>query len=146
MPFVKEGMNEYLKRIGHYIKFNWEELPDIKNGGKMNQDLLKKEEGKRILGKLLSSDLLILLDENGKNLSSVAFAEWIDHKLNYESGRDMCFVVGGAFGFSDEVYERADFKLSLSKMTFSHQIIRVIFAEQLYRVLTIIKGEQYHHV
>lgn len=146
IPFVKEGLNEYTNRINHYLKFSWEELNDVKNGGKLTVEQLRKEEGKLILSQIVASDHLVLLDENGKNFTSVELAEWIDNKMNYNSGRDICFVIGGAFGFSDEIYARSDFKLSLSKMTFSHQIIRVIFTEQIYRALTIIRGERYHHV
>jgi 23S rRNA (pseudouridine1915-N3)-methyltransferase len=105
---------------------------------------LKKKEGELILSKILNQDFLVLMDENGSNFSSVKFSEWINQKVN-EGIRSMVFVIGGAFGFSKEVFERANQKISLSKMTFSHQLVRVIFLEQLYRAQTILKGEPYHH-
>jgi 23S rRNA (pseudouridine1915-N3)-methyltransferase len=119
-------------------------LPDIKNPKNLSVEELKKKEGELILSKISNQDFLVLMDENGSNFSSVKFSEWINQKVN-EGIRSMVFVIGGAFGFSKEVFERANQKISLSKMTFSHQLVRVIFLEQLYRAQTILKGEPYHH-
>lgn len=141
---MKSGIDEYLRRLQRYTKVQWEELPDVKKVDRSDEPVLKRREGELILSKTTTGDLLVLLDEGGKSFDSVEFAQWLNHKMLHSS-RDIVFVIGGAYGFSDEVYARADAKLSLSKMTFSHQIIRVIFAEQLYRAFTILKGEPYHH-
>jgi 23S rRNA (pseudouridine1915-N3)-methyltransferase len=142
--FVKEGEDVYEKRLAHYLPFEKIVLPDIKNPKNLSVEELKKKEGELILSKISNQDFLVLLDENGSNFSSVKFSEWINQKVN-EGIRSIVFVIGGAFGFSLEVYNRSDFKISLSKMTFSHQLVRVIFLEQLYRAQTILKGEPYHH-
>jgi 23S rRNA (pseudouridine1915-N3)-methyltransferase len=142
--FVKEGEDVYEKRLAHYLPFEKIVLPDIKNPKNLSVEELKKKEGELILSKILNQDFLVLMDENGSNFSSVKFSEWINQKVN-EGIRSMVFVIGGAFGFSKEVFERANQKISLSKMTFSHQLVRVIFLEQLYRAQTILKGEPYHH-
>lgn len=141
---VEEGINEYLKRLTRYTSFEIEVIPDAKVSNKMSSNEVKQIEGKEILKKL-GSDILVLLDEKGKEFSSVAFSQWIEkHQLN--STKQITFLIGGAFGFSDEVYKRASSKIALSKMTFTHQMIRLIFIEQVYRAFTIIKGEKYHHV
>jgi 23S rRNA (pseudouridine1915-N3)-methyltransferase len=142
--FVKEGEDVYEKRLVHYLPFEKIVLPDIKNPKNLSVEELKKKEGELILSKLSNQDFLVLMDENGSNFSSVKFSEWINQKVN-EGIRSMVFVIGGAFGFSKEVYDRSNQKISLSKMTFSHQLVRVIFLEQLYRAQTILKGEPYHH-
>jgi len=142
--FVKEGEEIYEKRLAHYLPFEKIVLPDIKNPKNLSNDELKKKEGELILSKISNQDFLVLMDENGLDFSSVKFSEWINQKLN-EGIRSTVFVIGGAFGFSKEVYERSNQKISLSKMTFSHQLVRVIFLEQLYRAQTILKGEPYHH-
>jgi 23S rRNA (pseudouridine1915-N3)-methyltransferase len=142
--FVKEGEDVYEKRLAHYLPFEKIVLPDIKNPKNLSVEELKKKEGELILSKISNQDFLVLMDENGSNFSSVKFSEWINQKVN-EGIRSMVFVIGGAFGFSKEVFERANQKISLSKMTFSHQLVRVIFLEQLYRAQTILKGEPYHH-
>lgn len=140
---VLEGVNLYQKRIQRYCPFNIIFLPDARKG--LEQAQQKSEEGQIILKKLTSDDFLILLDEKGKEFDSVQFAEFLEKRM-VQSTKSMVFVIGGPYGFSDEVYDRAEVKLSLSKMTFSHQIIRLIFAEQLYRAFTIIRGEPYHHI
>jgi 23S rRNA (pseudouridine1915-N3)-methyltransferase len=140
--FVKAGFEEYKSRLKHYVTFNYIELPDVKK--QITGDLLKKAEGEKILQKIKPSDKVILLDENGKMFRSVDFAKQIE-KWQVQAITNIVFVVGGAYGFSSEVYKRADLKMSLSLMTFSHQMIRLIFIEQLYRAFTIIKGEKYHH-
>jgi 23S rRNA (pseudouridine1915-N3)-methyltransferase len=142
--FVKEGESVYEKRLIHYLPFEKLVLPDIKNPKNLSLDELKKKEGELILSKITNQDFLVLMDENGSQFSSTNFANWLEQKVN-EGTRSMVFVIGGAFGFSKEVYERANQLISLSKMTFSHQLVRVIFLEQLYRAQTILKGEPYHH-
>jgi 23S rRNA (pseudouridine1915-N3)-methyltransferase len=143
-PFLIEGEKEYLKRLGHYCQLEKIEIPDLKNAKKLSEDLIKKKEGELILSKLQESDHVILLDENGANFSSLKYADYLQKKFN-QGGKGIAFVIGGAYGFSDEIYTRSNDKLSLSKMTFSHQMIRMIFLEQLYRAFTILKGEPYHH-
>ena len=142
--FVKEGEDVYEKRLAHYLPFEKIVLPDIKNPKNLSVEELKKKEGELILSKISNQDFLVLMDENGSDFSSVKFSEWINQKVN-EGLRSIVFLIGGAFGFSKEVYDRSNQKISLSKMTFSHQLVRVIFLEQLYRAQTIIKGEPYHH-
>ncbi len=142
--FVKEGELVYEKRLIHYLPFEKLVLPDIKNPKNLSLEELKKKEGELILSKLTNQEFLVLLDENGSQFSSTNFASWLEQKIN-EGTRSMVFVIGGAFGFSKEVYERANQLISLSKMTFSHQLVRVIFLEQLYRAQTILKSEPYHH-
>ena len=142
--YLKTGESDYEDRLKHYCKFEELLIPQIKNGGKLTHNDLKIKEGKLILKSITPNDQVILLDEKGKSFSSIDFSNLLNQKL-LDSTKRLVFVVGGAFGFSEEVYRRADLKLSLSKMTFSHQMIRLIFKEQLYRVFTILKGEKYHH-
>lgn len=137
-------IDDYQKRLGHYIKFQFEILPDIKNVKHLSEAQQKEKEGDLILSKLQNPDILILLDENGKQLDSIAFANYLQKHMN--SGiKSLVFVIGGPYGFSNEVYQRANAKLSLSKMTFSHQMVRLFFIEQLYRGFTILRNEPYHH-
>jgi 23S rRNA (pseudouridine1915-N3)-methyltransferase len=143
--FVKEGELIYEKRLIHYLPFEKLVLPDIKNPKNLSVEELKKKEGELILSKITNQDFLVLTDENGDHSSSTRFASWLEQKVN-EGTRSMVFVIGGAFGFSKEVYDRSNKLISLSKMTFSHQLVRVIFLEQLYRAQTILKGEPYHHI
>jgi len=143
--FVREGELVYEKRLVHYLPFEKFIVPDIKNPKNLSTEELKKKEGELILSKITNQDFLVLMDENASQFSSTNFASWIEQKVN-EGTRSMVFVIGGAFGFSKEVYERSNQLISLSKMTFSHQLVRVIFLEQLYRAQTIMKGEPYHHV
>lgn len=142
--FLEEGEQEYLNRLKNYTKIERIELPDLKNARKLTLEQIKKEEGQLFLSKIPQGDELILLDERGKHYSSVEFSKFIDKK-NINGVKGVTFLVGGAYGFSDEIYARANSKMSLSTMTFSHQMIRMIFFEQLYRAFTIIKGEPYHH-
>ena len=135
---------DYFNRINHYINFEVKTLPDLKNTKNMSSDEVKRKEGELILKGIQNSDYLMLLDENGKTYSSLAFADHLQSILNMGL-KQLVFVIGGAYGFDPSVYDRANAKLSLSKMTFSHQIIRPIFAEQLYRAFTILKNEPYHH-
>ena len=137
-------IDEYQKRLSFYIKFEFEILADIKNFKNLSESQQKEKEGELILSKIGSTDQLILLDENGKNYSSIDFAGELQKKMN--SGiKTLVFVIGGPYGFSSEVYEKAQCKISLSSMTFSHQMVRLFFIEQLYRAFTILKNEPYHH-
>lgn len=137
-------MDDYIKRLGFYIKFSIDMIPDIKNVKNLSEEQQKQKEGVLILNKLNATDVLILLDENGKQQDSVAFSGYLQKHMN--SGiKQLVFVIGGPYGFSQEVYNKANGKLSLSKMTFSHQMIRLFFIEQLYRGFTILKNEPYHH-
>ena len=142
--FLEDGENEYMQRVKHYVQIERVEIPDLKNARKLTFEQIKQMEGKEILSKLGSGEQLILLDERGSLLSSVEFANFVQQRFN-AGGKALVFVIGGAYGFSPEVYEVAQGKISLSKMTFSHQMIRMIFFEQLYRSMTILKGEPYHH-
>ncbi len=143
--FVIKGIEEYRKRLVHYIPFEMVVIPDIKNTKNMSEQQQKQKEGELILSKIKPADTLLLLDENGKTFSSVQFSQFIEQKM-VNGNKNIVFVIGGPYGFSEEVYQKAQGKISLSKMTFSHQMIRMIFIEQLYRAMTIIKGEPYHHV
>ncbi|WP_103068672.1 23S rRNA (pseudouridine(1915)-N(3))-methyltransferase RlmH [Aquimarina sediminis] len=137
-------IDNYIKRLGFYIKFSFEIIPDIKNAKNLSEFQQKEKEGKLILNHVANSDTLLLLDEKGKQYDSVAFSEVLQKHMN--SGiKQLIFVIGGPYGFSPEIYSRANGKLSLSKMTFSHQMIRLFFVEQLYRGFTILKNEPYHH-
>ena len=142
--WVREGLELYVSRLSHYLQFSLKEIPELKKAASLTKEQIKEKEGGLLLGEIQPRDEVILLDEHGKELRSVEFASWIQDRLS-RGGRDLVFVIGGAYGFSSKVYERADGKVSLSKMTFSHQMVRTIFAEQLYRAFTIIKGEPYHH-
>lgn len=141
---LNDLINTYIKRLQFYIKFSFEIIPDIKNAKNLSESQQKEKEGKLILNHVENSDVLVLLDENGKQYDSVLFSDILQKHMN--SGiKQLIFVIGGPYGFSPEVYSRANSKLSLSKMTFSHQMIRLFFVEQLYRGFTILKNEPYHH-
>lgn len=142
--WVREGLEIYISRLKHYIPFSLTEIPELKNASSLSKYQIKAREGELILKSIKPSDEVILLDEHGKEYTSMEWARNMEKRMS-GSGRDMVFVIGGAYGFSDDVYSRCDGKVSLSKMTFSHQMVRTIFAEQLYRAFTIIKGEPYHH-
>ena len=142
--WVKQGMDIYISRLKHYIPFSVVEIPELKNVSSLTKDQIKTREGELILKNVRPTDDLILMDERGTQYTSVEFAKIIQDKISY-TGKDMVYVIGGAYGFSDAVYQRANSKISLSKMTFSHQMVRAIFVEQLYRAFTIMKGEPYHH-
>lgn len=133
-----------MSRLKHYIPFNVVEIPELKNVSALTKDQIKTREGELILKSLRPTDDVILMDERGKQYSSVDFAKVLQDKISY-IGKDIVFVIGGAYGFSQAVYERADSKISLSRMTFSHQMVRAIFVEQIYRAFTIMRGEPYHH-
>jgi 23S rRNA (pseudouridine1915-N3)-methyltransferase len=137
------GICDYVERIGHYMPFELTVIPELKNTKSLTEEQQKTAEGDLILRQLQPSDTVVLLDEHGRELRSIEFARWLEQKRN--TARRLVFVVGGPYGFSSEVYARSNEQLSLSKMTFSHQMIRLVFTEQVYRACTIIKGEPYHH-
>ena len=140
---IEQLIQEYQKRLTHYLPFAIQVIPELKNTKALTPDQQKQMEGDLILRAVSTNVDLILLDEHGKEFRSVEFADYVQKRMS--SGRDVVFVVGGPYGFADMVYERANGKISLSKMTFSHQMVRLFFVEQLYRALTILRGEPYHH-
>ena len=137
------GINDYVERIGHYIPFAITIIPELKNTKALTEQQQKDREGELILKQIQSSDTVVLLDEHGEEFRSIELASWLEQKQ--QTARRLVFVIGGAYGFSQAVYDRANEKVSLSKMTFSHQMVRLIFTEAIYRACTIIKGEPYHH-
>lgn len=137
-------IDDYQKRLGFYIKFDFEIIPDLKKVKNLSEAQQKQKEGELLLAKLSTTDVLILLDENGKQHDSLGFSEYLQKHMN--SGvKQVVFVIGGPYGFSQEVYNKANGKIALSKMTFSHQMIRLFMVEQLYRAFTILRNEPYHH-
>ena len=141
---IGQLVDDYTKRLSHYVSFNQQALPDLKKTKHLTQEQQKQQEGNLLMAQIAPSDYVILLDEKGKQYSSIRFSEFIQKQLN--SGvKHVVFVVGGPYGFSDLIYERSNALLSLSPMTFSHQMVRLFFTEQLYRAFTILKGEPYHH-
>ncbi len=142
-PYLETGTGIFEKRLKNYLPFSWVILPDVKLKT-TDGNRLKQEEGKMLLSKITPDDYLILLDERGRELSSAGLADWLERKLS-SSHRRLIFLIGGAFGFSPDVYTRANEQLALSKMTFSHQMVRLFVLEQLYRAMTILKNEPYHN-
>jgi 23S rRNA (pseudouridine1915-N3)-methyltransferase len=143
-PFIQEGVQEYSARLKRYTNFMIRPVPDIRSAGSWPLQKVMEEEGKQILKVLTDKDFIILLDERGDEMDSIQFAEWLDRK-HQESIKSLVFVIGGAYGFSKQVYQRANMQFSLSKLTFSHQVVPLFFTEQLYRAFTIIRGVPYHH-
>lgn len=137
------GIEDYADRISHYMPFEMVTIPELRNTKNLSEDQQKTSEGELILRQIQPSDTVVLLDEHGKEFRSIEYARWLQQRQ--QTARRLVFVIGGPYGFSDAVYSRANEKISLSKMTFSHQMVRLIFTEQLYRACTIIKGEPYHH-
>ncbi len=142
--YVKTGISEYLKRINRYCKFDVRVIKDLKNTKNLTENVQKKLESEKILSELKNTDFVVLLDETGKNFNSRDFSDFLN-KILVSGTKNLIFVIGGPYGFSDEIYTRANAKISLSKMTFSHQIVRLIFTEQLYRAFSILNNEPYHH-
>lgn len=142
--YLREGIEKYLKRLKHYIAFQYFEIPDLKNVKHLSEEEQKSKEAELIFKQLKPNDHLILLDENGEEFSSEAFAQFLNKKM-LASVQNLVFVVGGPYGFHTTVYQKAQAKISLSRMTFSHQMVRLFFTEQVYRAFTILKGEPYHH-
>ncbi len=136
-------IDDYQQRLKHYVPFEFVVVPDVKNAKSLSEEQLKSVEGEAILARLTPSMDVVLLDEHGQEFRSIEYAEWLQKKMT--SGKDLTLIIGGAYGFSKAVYERANGKLSLSRMTFSHQMIRIMAIEQLYRAMTILRGEPYHH-
>lgn len=144
IQYIESGLSDYLGRLKHYINIEVIVIPEIKKARNLSENEIKKKEGEGILKAIPGNNFIVLFDEKGKEYSSVGLSSFIQKKII--EARDICFVVGGAYGFSEEVYKIASAKISLSKLTFSHQMIRMIIAEQLYRAFTIIRNEPYHHV
>lgn len=142
-PLV-QAVEKYVKRLVHYLPFQFITIPDVKTTRAMTEQRQKEAEGVAILGAIDSRDVVVLLDERGKEMTSREFASFIDKKTLSLPG-NLVFIIGGPYGFSKEVYDRANDKISLSKMTFSHEMVRLFFVEQLYRAMTILRGEPYHH-
>ena len=143
--YLKEGMAIFEKRIKRYLKLETVLITDVKNAKNLRPQQIKQKEGEKILAKLQKGDYLILLDEKGKHFTSVKFAKFIEQQLN-QSHHRIIFLVGGSYGFSDAIYTRANYKIALSEMTFSHQMVRLFFLEQFYRAMTILRNEPYHNV
>ena len=142
-PFIRDGVETFRQRLVRYVPFKIDTLPDLKNTRSMTMKEVQEKEGEMIIKRIKTGDYVILLDERGEEYNSISFAEYLnglERQVN-----QVLFVIGGPYGFSQQVYDRSDTRLSLSKMTFSHQLVRVVFLEQLYRAFTILKGEPYHH-
>ena len=142
-PHIQALIDEYQQRLKHYVPFDFVVVSDVKNAKSLSEEQLKSAEGEAILSRLTPAMEVILLDEHGREFRSIEYADWLQKKMG--SGKDLTLVIGGAYGFSKAVYDRANGKLSLSQMTFSHQMIRIMAIEQLYRAMTILRGEPYHH-
>lgn len=142
--YLITGIKKYVGRLGHYVSFELKEIPDIRNRKTLSEEQQKKAESFLLLSQFQPGDQVVLLDERGNQYTSVAFSDYIEKSLASGAKR-IVFVIGGPYGFAQEVYDRANAKMSLSSMTFSHQMVRLIFVEQLYRAFTILKGEPYHH-
>ena len=142
--FDAQAIDVFKKRLGFYIPFDMEFVPDLKNTKNLSEKEQKNLEGEGILNRIQPGDYVVLLDDKGKQYSSTEFARFMEKK-SHSVPKRLVFVVGGPYGFSDDVYSRANEKLSLSKMTFTHQMVRLVFVEQLYRAMTILNGEPYHH-
>lgn len=142
--FLEEGEQEYVKRLRYYLTFDRIELPDVKQSRTLSEEQIKSREGEMIQAKIQPGEKVFLLDEKGKEFNSEQFAEFLQKQFN-QGGQAIVFVIGGPYGFSDALYKSATGKISLSKMTFSHQMVRMFFVEQLYRSMTILRGEPYHH-
>ena len=137
------GIKDYVARIGHYMPFGLNVIPELRNTKSLSEEQQKQAEGEQILKLIQPQDTVVLLDEHGLEMRSVELAQWLERKRN--TARRLMFVIGGPYGFSKDVYARANEKLSLSRLTFSHQMVRLVFVEQIYRACIIIKGEPYHH-
>lgn len=144
IKFVVDGIAEYTGRLKHYVPYSIVPIPNVRNAGRITEERQKELEGEAILSRLANSDFVVLLDERGREYSSIEFSSFLEKQM--VSGRKkVVFVVGGPYGFSPAVYDRADSKLSLSRMTFNHEMVRLFFTEQVYRAMTILRGEPYHH-
>ncbi len=142
--YINEGIGQYIKRLSHYVPFEFKILPDVKITKGTSQDRQKDMEGVMFQSVIQPGDVVVLLDERGREYTSREFANYLDRKM-VTVAKNIVFIIGGPYGFSQEMYDRANEKLSLSKMTFSHEMIRLFFVEQIYRAMTILRGEPYHH-
>jgi len=142
-PRLQTLIEDYQQRLKHYVPFEFVVIPDIKNAKSLSEEQLKSAEGEALLARLTPATEVVLLDEHGREFRSIEYAEWLQKKMG--AGRDLTLIIGGAYGFCKEMYARANGLLSLSQMTFSHQMIRIMAIEQLYRAMTILRGEPYHH-
>lgn len=143
-PYINTGIENYLKRVGHYIPVDLQVIPDIKATKALTEEAQKQREGTAMLAALQPGDVVVLLDERGREFTSREFSEYIDKKM-VQGIKRLVFIVGGPYGFSPEMYSRANEKISLSRMTFTHEMVRLFFIEQIYRAMTILRGEPYHH-
>jgi len=143
--YISKGLKEYEKRLKHYISFESVYIPDLKNTKNLSENQQKEKEGEMIKSHFKNTDYIVLLDERAKDFTSLEFSKFIEKHM-VSGSKGLVFVIGGPYGFSKDMYERANAKISLSKMTFSHQVVRLLFTEQLYRALSVIKGDPYHHV
>lgn len=142
--YIADGISDYCGRLRRYVPFSIISIPDIRKAKSLSEAQQKEEEGKALLSRITTADLLVLLDERGEQLTSIGFSEWLQRRM--ASGRKrIIFAIGGPYGFSESVYARADAKISLSRMTFNHEMVRLFFTEQIYRAMTILRGEPYHH-
>lgn len=142
--YINTGIEEYLKRLSHYLPFRIKSLPDLRNARKLTIDQQKEAEGKALLAEITDSDMVVLLDEKGDMPTSMKFASWME-KMMGTGRKRLFFIIGGPYGFSADVYKRADHLLSLSRLTFNHEMVRLFFVEQVYRAMTILRSEPYHH-
>lgn len=142
--YLQEGIDNFVKRINHYVPFEIKYLPDVKLTKNLTEDKQKELEGLAFLSNIQSGDVLVLLDEKGKEFTSREFSAYLEKKM-ITVNKKLIFIIGGPYGFSPAIYERANEKISLSKMTFSHEMVRLFFTEQIYRAMTILRGEPYHH-
>lgn len=143
-PYILTGLDEYIRRLRHYVGYSIETIPDIRSTRTLTHRIQKELEGKQIIDRLMASDFVVLLDERGREMKSTEFSVYLQKQML--SGRKrLVFVVGGPYGFSEDVYDRSDSMISLSRMTFSHEMVRLFFTEQVYRAMTILRGEPYHH-
>ncbi len=142
--YIQTGIDEFCSRLKHYVSFSISSIPDVKATKALTESKQKEREGELLLKNILPSDFCILLDEHGKEFTSLEFSTYLQ-KIMSSGRKRIIFVVGGPYGFSDDVYRQSDFKISLSKMTFTHEMVRLFFTEQIYRAFTIMKGEPYHH-
>ena len=143
-PWIISGLTDFEKRLSKYVRFSAKMLPDVRSSKTKSKDVIKAEEGKSILSEISQADYVVILDEKGLEFTSAAFSKWIEKQM-VSGKKRLIFIIGGPYGFSDEVYRRADSKLSLSKMTFTHEMAKLFFTEQLYRAFTILNNEPYHH-
>jgi 23S rRNA (pseudouridine1915-N3)-methyltransferase len=142
--YIVEGLNDYSKRIGYFLDFSVIDIPELKQKKNFSPDMIKQKEGELLIRYLSKTDILVLLDEKGTEYKSREFSDWLN-KIFSQGNKQVSFVTGGAYGFSEDIFKRAHYKISLSKLTFTHQLVRLVFVEQLYRACTIIKGIPYHN-